>query len=178
MKTQPFLPRLTAALCGIEFANDAFTRAIIEAFTALHEGMKARKLERIELNGRVSFVCEGGDCHDEYVAVTINSDGELVAEDSGGNETPWQSLENDSAHSILCLLEGTEAFCQLIEARPDNMPSISLTESDVNELRFILMNLDSPSRARANALAKEWATKLTLISRKMRPLPTPTVNVN
>ena len=54
----------------------------------------------------------------------------------------------------------------------------TLTESEVNELRFMLANLNSPSKAQAAELVEEWRTKLTLAFRKMHPHPVQTVNVN
>ena len=58
------------------------------------------------------------------------------------------------------------------------MKTLTLTESEVNELRFMLANLNSPSKAQAAELVEAWRTKLTLAVRKMHPQPIQTVNVN
>jgi hypothetical protein len=58
------------------------------------------------------------------------------------------------------------------------MKTLNLTESEVNELRFMLANLNSPSREQAAELVEEWKIKLMLAARKMHPQPVQTVNVN
>lgn len=55
---------------------------------------------------------------------------------------------------------------------------LALTEQDVNELRFMIANLNSPSQKKTKEIADEWVLKLTMALRKARPLQTPTVNVN
>ena len=94
----------------VETANEALARAMNDAAATLLAGMKASNLTRIRLNGQVAFVGEEGDFHDEYIAVAIDHAGALVAEDSGGNETDWDSVSCDNQHSILCLLEGSKAL--------------------------------------------------------------------
>ncbi len=58
------------------------------------------------------------------------------------------------------------------------MKTVTLTEKDVNELAFMLANLNSPSKIEAMKLVEEWRTKLTIVSRHFHPLATPTVNVD
>jgi len=53
-----------------------------------------------------------------------------------------------------------------------------LTESDVNELRFLLSNLNSPSKEDAMNLAYYWELKLSSLSKKLHPISTPTSNID
>lgn len=47
--------------------------------------------------------------------------------------------------------------------------TVVLSEVEVNELRFMLANLNSPSREEAMQIADAWRTRLTVASRKMHP---------
>jgi hypothetical protein len=58
------------------------------------------------------------------------------------------------------------------------MKIMTLTEAEVNELRFMLANLNSPSKAQAAELVSEWRVKLNAALKIWRPQSAPTVNVN
>jgi len=62
----------------------------------------------------------------------------------------------------------------------NNMQSntLTLSESEVNELRFMLANLESPSRAEAMSVVADWRTKLTAAMRQMHPSPVQTINAD
>ena len=55
---------------------------------------------------------------------------------------------------------------------------MNLTESEVNELRFILANINSPSKDEAHELAEAWQVRLSRAVHSMHPSPIQTVNVN
>ena len=56
--------------------------------------------------------------------------------------------------------------------------TMNLTEAEVNELRFALNNLNSPSKSEALEIVEDWKAKLAAVVRKMNPQASPTVNVN
>ncbi len=56
--------------------------------------------------------------------------------------------------------------------------TMNLTEAEVNELRFILANINSPSKDEARELANVWQGKLAKALRAMHPSPVQTLNVN
>ena len=55
--------------------------------------------------------------------------------------------------------------------------TMNLTEAEVNELRFALNNLNSPSKSEALEIVESWKAKLAAVVREMNPQASPTVNV-
>ena len=56
--------------------------------------------------------------------------------------------------------------------------TLTLTEAEMNQIRFALFNLNSPSKAQAAEIIEDWKLKLNRASNLMHPVPCPTTNVN
>ena len=108
------------ALAELEVVNDAFTKAIVTAFTSLQAVMKEKGVKKIKLHDKVHYVDNEGDYHSAYVAVALDDDQNLVAIDELGEEVPWQEIGNDTSYSILYGVGAEPAGGQL---------RISLTQS-------------------------------------------------
>lgn len=69
-------------------------------------------------------------------------------------------------------LEGIETAVEAIANHHDDdqaPPAMTLAETDINELRFALNNLNSPSKAEAMVVAKRWNERFALMQRALHP---------